>query len=72
MTGSDESTSRECVRLQEEYDRINEEIKNYPRPIAACDLQFNYLLERRRTIAADLSRLQEGSPQGRTESEAQN
>jgi hypothetical protein len=33
------------------------EIRNYPPPIAACDQQFNYLLEQRDRIAGELSRL---------------
>ena len=33
------------------------EIRNYPPPIAACDQQFNYLLEQRDRIAGELNRL---------------
>jgi hypothetical protein len=33
------------------------EIRNYPPPIAACDQQFNYLLEQRDRVARELSRL---------------
>jgi hypothetical protein len=33
------------------------EIRNYPPPIAACDQQFNDLLEQRGRIALELSRL---------------
>jgi hypothetical protein len=33
------------------------EIRSYPPPIAACDQQFNYLLEQRDRIARELSRL---------------
>jgi hypothetical protein len=33
------------------------EIRSYPPPIAACDQQFNYLLEQRDRIAGELSRL---------------
>ena len=29
---------------------INEEIRNYPRPIAGCDIHFNWLLEERRKL----------------------
>jgi len=39
MKRSDEINSQEHARLREEHPRINEEIKNYPRPIAACELQ---------------------------------
>ena len=34
-----------------------EEIRDYPRPIAGCDQQFNWLLEESDRIAAELSRL---------------
>jgi hypothetical protein len=33
------------------------EIRHYPPPIAACDQQFNHLLEQRDRIADELSRL---------------
>lgn len=33
------------------------EIHAYPSPIAGCDQQFNYLLEQRTAIAAELERL---------------
>jgi hypothetical protein len=33
------------------------EIRTYPPPIAACDQQFNHLLEQRDRIARELSRL---------------
>ena len=36
---------------------ILEEIRNYPPPIAACDQQFNHLLEQRERISAELVRL---------------
>ena len=29
-------------RLESERHRVNEEIRNYPAPIPACDAQFNY------------------------------
>ena len=29
---------------------INEEIRNYPTPIAGCDTHFNWLLEERRRL----------------------
>lgn len=40
--------------LENERQRVNEEIKNYPPPIPACDAQFNYLLEERGSIAQEL------------------
>jgi hypothetical protein len=45
--------------LECERKRIHEEIKTYPRPIPACDAQFNYLLEQRAGLDAELSRLEE-------------
>jgi hypothetical protein len=39
--------------------RIYEEIKNYPRPIPACDLQFNHLLEKRAGILQEMDRMHE-------------
>lgn len=44
--------------LENERQRIYQEIKHYPAPIASCDVQFNYLLEERTTIAQELKRLQ--------------
>jgi len=35
---------------EEQLQCINEEIRAYPRPIAGCDAQFNYLLERREEL----------------------
>lgn len=36
---------------------INQEIRNYPMPAAGCDAQFNHLIEERRRLAEELSRL---------------
>ena len=43
--------------LEDERHRVNEEIRNYPAPIPACDAQFNYLLEERVRIAQELAGL---------------
>ena len=32
---------------REELRRVTDEIRDYPRPVAGCDAQFNHLLERR-------------------------
>jgi uncharacterized protein YdcH (DUF465 family) len=48
-----------CSRLTAERRRIHDEIKVYPRPIPACDAQFNYLLEQRADLDAELNRLEE-------------
>ena len=37
--------------------RVNKEIGNYPSPIPACDVQFNYLLEERSKISVVLKRV---------------
>ena len=45
-------------RLETEKDAVAAEIQAYPRPIAGCDAQFNHLLERRRLLWEELSRLE--------------
>ena len=45
------------ARLEAERERIREEISSYPAPIAGCDEQFNYLLERRQQVRRELARL---------------
>ena len=47
------------ARLEAERERIREEISSYPAPIAGCDEQFNYLLERRVQVRRELARLVE-------------
>lgn len=44
--------------LEHKKEQIYEEIKNYPPPIPACDVQFNYLIEERARISQELSRLE--------------
>jgi hypothetical protein len=44
--------------LEEQKKRLYEEIKCYPTPIAACDQQFNYLLEQQANISKNLACLQ--------------
>lgn len=43
--------------LRRHRDRIYREIKAYPLPIPACDLQYNYLLEQRARVDRELTRL---------------
>ena len=43
--------------LENEKLRIFEELKNYPQPIAACDVQFGHLLEQRDGILREIARL---------------
>lgn len=45
--------------LDEERRRIQDEIRNYPAPIPACDAQFNYLLEAREALSSELARVRE-------------
>jgi hypothetical protein len=52
------------THLENEKARIHEEIRNYPRPIPACDQQFNYLLEERARISQELDRMDEASREG--------
>ncbi len=47
------------VHLEEERQRVREAIREYPRPIPACDVQFNHLLEQRTEIGQELERIQE-------------
>jgi SAM-dependent methyltransferase len=44
---------------------LYDEIKNYPRPIPACDLQFNHLLEEREGLLRELDRMNEAIEVGR-------
>lgn len=46
------------VVLEARRTALNEEIAGYPAPITACDAQFNHLLEARRQIRTELSRLE--------------
>lgn len=65
MNVSEESVSLDSVcddirkHLDDERHRINEEIRNYPAPITACDAQFNYLLEQQKEIVQELGRWKE-------------
>jgi hypothetical protein len=43
--------------LEAEKQRLYQELRNYPTPIAGCDQQFNYLLEQQAFVAAELSRI---------------
>ncbi len=53
-------------RLEHKRRQIFDEIKNYPPPIAACDQQFNHLLEQREGIDRALSRMREASGESRS------
>jgi hypothetical protein len=45
------------LQLEAEKQRIFQEIRHYPPPIPACDVQFNGLLEERATILQELGRV---------------
>ena len=47
--------------LKQELERVNTEIGNYPPPIAGCDEQFNYLLEKKSEIERGIKELSEKS-----------
>ena len=42
--------------LDDELANIQERIRNYPQPITACDEQFNWLLDERARVTAELAR----------------
>ena len=46
------------TQLEEVKNRVNKEIGNYPSPIPACDVQFNYLLGERSKISMVLKRVE--------------
>jgi hypothetical protein len=56
--------ARAC--LENKKRQIYEEVRNYPRPIPACDQQFNYLLEERARVEQELGRLEEACAESRT------
>lgn len=58
------------THLENEKARIYEAIGNYPTPIAACDQQFNYLLEEHTRIRHELDRLNQSSNESLTVGEA--
>ena len=45
------------ARLAERLRQLNEEIRNYPQPIARCDAQLGGLVEERSKVQAALARL---------------
>ncbi len=46
------------------------EIRGYPAPIPACDAQFNHLLEQRRLLSRELTRLDAARKDGSSTLEA--
>ncbi len=61
MSSSHDPSQQIRAALVRERDRLYEEIKSYPPPIAACDEQFDDLLERRDRVARELARLSENA-----------
>src|SRR5262245_15455400 len=47
------------AHLEARKAQLYDEIRNYPRPIPACDQQFNYLLEERVRLSQELEQLDE-------------
>jgi hypothetical protein len=49
----------EAIRthLENAKNQLYEQIRNYPRPIPACDQHFNYLLQERTRILRELGRM---------------
>jgi hypothetical protein len=45
--------------LESEKAKIYREIRDYPRPVPACDQHFNHLLEKRERISRELERMDE-------------
>jgi hypothetical protein len=63
MPGMSEGDLRVTEKfLEAERQRLYEEIRNYPTPIAGCDEQFNYLLEQQARVTADLNRVRAANP----------
>ncbi len=58
------------LRLQALMREVSEEIGTYPRPIAACDAQFNHLLDLRRRLPEELARLEAAAGDPSTSVEA--
>jgi hypothetical protein len=57
MSGTDQDWDSLRHGLQALAASVATEIRAYPRPITACDAQFNHLLELRRLVPLELQRL---------------
>lgn len=55
--------------LEDEKERLFQEIRSYPPPIPACDAQFNGLLEERATVLHILGEMKDVRKQSRSSSE---
>lgn len=73
MSGPTDRTAAERMyrdvraALQGRREHIAEQIRTYPAPIPACDLQFNTLLEERDRLAEELEQLDVLCGQGAAE-----
>jgi hypothetical protein len=56
--------------LEQRLAELSEEVRNYPRPIARCDVQLTELLERRAGVLAQLNEAAAESPPGGCTAEA--
>ncbi len=56
-TGSHSQWNALRLGVQALRQTVAQEISAYPRPITACDAQFNHLLELRRLLPVELQRL---------------
>lgn len=59
MTTAAATSEREVLRdrIEARMMALAREIRSYPGPIAGCDAQFNYLLDLRAALTAELTRL---------------
>ena len=48
-----------CEKLEMARDAVLRELRDYPRPIAGCDQQFNHLLATRDAMARDMGRIRD-------------
>ena len=58
------------VHLESKKDRIYQEIKSYPTPIAGCDDQFNHLLEQQTDVRDEWARLKKAESESVTAEDA--
>lgn len=59
LDGAEVAWQRIRQHLEAEKQRIFQEIRQYPPPIPACDVQFNSLLAERAAILQELGRVEE-------------
>ena len=57
--------------LEQKKELLYAQIGNYPPPIAACDQQFNYLLEQQKLVMQELARLHDAEAAGLTSGDSE-